>query len=147
MTFGGKGYWEVIGKVSASGAESLIGTALDEGVNMIDTADVYSEGESEKHVGAALAALDRPRDEILVATKVRLRTGPGPNAVGLSHKHILDSIDASLKRLKLDYMISTRSTAKASAHPSKRPCGHSTTSCAAARCAISVTVIRWHGRR
>ncbi len=104
MTFAGKGFWEVIGKLSASQAESLIGTALDAGVNMIDTADVYSEGESERHLGAALAALGRPRDQILVATKVRGRTGPGPNGMGLSRKHILDSIDASLKRLKLDYI-------------------------------------------
>lgn len=104
MTFGGKGSWEVIGKLSASQAESFIGTALDAGVNMIDTADVYSEGESEKHVGAALASLGRPRDQVLIATKVRGRTGPGPNEMGLSRKHILDSVDASLKRLKLDYI-------------------------------------------
>lgn len=104
MTFGGKGFWEAIGKLTASEAEALIGTALDSGVNFIDTADVYSEGESEKHVGAALASLGRPRDHIIVATKVRSRTGPGPNDIGLSRKHILSSVDASLKRLKLDYL-------------------------------------------
>ena len=53
MTFGGKGFWETIGKLDASQAEALIGTSLDAGVNFIDTADVYSEGESEKLVGAA----------------------------------------------------------------------------------------------
>ena len=104
MTFAGKGFWEVIGTLSASQAESLIGTALDAGVNLIDTADVYSDGASEEYVGAALASLGRPREQILVATKVRGRTGPGPNSMGLSRKHILDSIDASLKRLKLDYI-------------------------------------------
>jgi aryl-alcohol dehydrogenase-like predicted oxidoreductase len=104
MTFAGQGFWEVIGKLSASQAESFIGTALDAGVNMIDTADVYSQGESEKCVGAALASLGRPRDQILVATKVRGRTGSGPNEMGLSRKHILDSINASLKRLKLSYI-------------------------------------------
>jgi aryl-alcohol dehydrogenase-like predicted oxidoreductase len=104
MTFGGKGFWEAIGKLTASEAESLIGTALDAGVNFIDTADVYSEGESEKHVGAALASLSRPRDQIIVATKVRSRTGLGPNEIGLSRKHILTSIDASLQRLRLDYI-------------------------------------------
>ena len=104
MTFGGKGFWEVIGKLSASEAEALIGTALDAGVNFIDTADIYSEGESEKHVGAALASLGRPRDQIIVATKVRGRTGPGPNQVGLSRGHIMASIDASLKRLNLDFI-------------------------------------------
>ncbi len=104
MTFGGKGFWEVIGKLSLSQVESFIGTALDAGVNMIDTADVYSEGESEKHVGAALASLNPPRHQIIVATKVRGRTGPGPNEMGLSRKHIMDSVDASLKRLRLDYI-------------------------------------------
>lgn len=104
MTFGGKGYWEAIGKLTASEAEAIIGTALDAGVNFIDTADVYSEGESEKHVGAALASLGRPRHQIMVATKVRSRTGPGPNDVGLSRKHIMSSIDASLRRLKLEFV-------------------------------------------
>jgi aryl-alcohol dehydrogenase-like predicted oxidoreductase len=104
MTFGGKGFWQAIGKLSASEAEALIGTALDAGVNFIDTANVYSEGESEKHVGAALAALGRPRDQIIVGTKVRGRMGAGPNQIGLSRGHILTSIDESLKRLKLDYV-------------------------------------------
>jgi len=104
MTFGGKGFWEAIGKLTASEAEALIGTALDAGVNFIDTADVYSEGESEKFVGAALAKLGRPRDQIIVATKVRNRMGPGLNQAGLSRSHILASIDASLRRLKLDFV-------------------------------------------
>jgi len=104
MTFGGKGFWEVIGKLTAPESESLIGTALDAGVNFIDTADVYSEGEAESHLGSALAALNRPRDEIVIATKVRGRTGLGPNQIGLSRKHILSAVDASLRRLKLDYI-------------------------------------------
>jgi aryl-alcohol dehydrogenase-like predicted oxidoreductase len=104
MTFGGKGYWQAIGKLNASEAEALIGTALDSGVNLIDTADVYSEGESETFVGKALAALKRPRDQIIVASKVRGRTGPGPNEIGLSRGHIMDSVDASLRRLQLDHI-------------------------------------------
>ena len=60
MTFGGKGHWENIGKLSASEAERLVGMSFDAGVNFIDTADVYSEGESETLVGSALAALGRP---------------------------------------------------------------------------------------
>jgi aryl-alcohol dehydrogenase-like predicted oxidoreductase len=104
MTFGGKGFWEVIGKLTAPESESLIGTALDAGVNFIDTADVYSEGEAESHLGSALTTLNRPRDEIVIATKVRGRTGPGPNQIGLSRKHILSAVDASLRRLKLDYI-------------------------------------------
>jgi aryl-alcohol dehydrogenase-like predicted oxidoreductase len=104
MTFGGKGFWEVIGTLGASEAETLVGTALDAGVNFIDTADVYSDGESERLVGASLAALARPRADIIVATKVRGRTGPGPNQVGLSRAHILASVDGSLRRLGLDFI-------------------------------------------
>ncbi|MGA2914406.1 MAG: aldo/keto reductase [Sedimentisphaerales bacterium] len=104
MTFGGKGFWEVIGKLNVSEAQAFIGTALDAGVNFIDTADAYSEGESEKFVGAAMASLKRLRDQIIVATKCRLRTGPGPNQIGLSRGHIMAAIDASLSRLKLDFV-------------------------------------------
>ena len=104
MTFGGKGFWEVIGKLGTNEAERLIGAALDGGVNFIDTANVYSEGESERLVGAALASLKRPRDQVVVATKVRGRMGPGPNQVGLSRAHILSSIDDSLRRLGLDHV-------------------------------------------
>lgn len=104
MTFGGKGFWEVVGKLNASEAEAFIAAALDAGINFIDTADAYSEGESEKFVGAAIASLKRPREQIILATKVRLRTGPGPNQVGLSRAHIMAAIDASLSRLKLDFV-------------------------------------------
>jgi aryl-alcohol dehydrogenase-like predicted oxidoreductase len=104
MTFGGKGFWEVVGKLGAKEVETIIGTALDAGVTFIDTADVYSEGESETLTGGALSALKRPREQIVVATKVRGRTGPGANQVGLSRAHILASIDASLARLKLDHV-------------------------------------------
>jgi len=104
MTFGGKGFWQAIGSLGTSEAEALVGTSLDAGVNFIDTADVYSEGESERLLGAALASLNRPRDRVIVATKVRGRSGKGINQVGLSRSHILSSIDKSLSRLKLDYV-------------------------------------------
>src|SRR3984957_410525 len=106
MTFGGrgKGMWQAIGQLDAKEAETLVGTALDAGVNFIDTADVYSDGESERIVGAALKALARPREQVVVATKVRGRVGPGVNQVGLSRAHILASIDGSLKRLGLDHV-------------------------------------------
>jgi aryl-alcohol dehydrogenase-like predicted oxidoreductase len=104
MTFGGKGFWGAIGKLDASEAEALIGTSLDAGVNFIDTSNNYSEGESEKLTGAALKALARPRDQIVLATKVRGRVGPGVNQVGLSRGHIFASIDASLQRLGLDHV-------------------------------------------
>jgi aryl-alcohol dehydrogenase-like predicted oxidoreductase len=104
MTFGGKGFWEAIGKLGSKEAERLVGTSLDAGVNFIDTADVYSEGESERLVGGALKALERPREQVVVATKVRGRVGPGVNQVGLSRGHILSSIDGSLARLGLDHV-------------------------------------------
>ena len=104
MTFGGRGTWQAIGKMTQSEVEAFIGASIDAGVNLIDTADVYSEGESERLVGAALASLHRPRDQVLVATKVKGRTGPGPNQIGLSRGHILTAIDASLSRLKVDYV-------------------------------------------
>jgi aryl-alcohol dehydrogenase-like predicted oxidoreductase len=104
MTFGGKGFWEAIGSLGQKDVETLVGTALDRGINFIDTADVYSEGESEKLLGDALGSLARPRDEIVVATKVRGRVGRGVNQVGLSRAHILSSIDKSLARLRLDYV-------------------------------------------
>jgi len=104
MTFGGKGFWEVVGKLGQTEAEALVGTALDGGVNFIDTADVYSEGESERLLGAALKSLARPREQIVVATKVRGTTGKGINQVGLSRSHILASIEQSLQRLQLDHV-------------------------------------------
>jgi aryl-alcohol dehydrogenase-like predicted oxidoreductase len=104
MTFGGKGFWEAIGKLGSKEVESLVGTALDAGVNFVDTADVYSDGESEKLLGGAIKSLGRPREQLVVATKVRGRTGPGPNQVGLSRAHIHASIDGSLKRLGLDHV-------------------------------------------
>jgi aryl-alcohol dehydrogenase-like predicted oxidoreductase len=104
MTFGGKGFWEAIGKLGIKEVEGIVGTSLDGGVNFIDTADVYSEGESERLLGAALKSLGRPREQVVVATKVRGRTGPGVNQVGLSRAHIHSSIDASLKRLELDHV-------------------------------------------
>ena len=104
MTFGGKGFWEVVGKLGQEEVEALLGAAFDAGVNFIDTADVYSEGASETLIGGALASLNRPRDQIFVATKVRGRTGPGVNQVGLSRGHIHAGIDQSLKRLKLDHV-------------------------------------------
>lgn len=104
MTFGGKGFWKSVGELSSPEAERLIGAAFDAGVNFIDTADVYSEGEAEKITGAALNQLAIPREQVVVATKVRGRTGPGQNQAGLSRSHIFSAIDASLERLGLDYV-------------------------------------------
>jgi aryl-alcohol dehydrogenase-like predicted oxidoreductase len=105
MTFGGgSGMWQAIGRLGEKESTALVATALDAGVNFIDTADVYSEGESERLVGLALKSLGRPREQVVVATKVRGRVGPGVNQVGLSRSHILASIDNSLQRLGLSYV-------------------------------------------
>jgi len=105
MTFGGaSGMWQAIVRLQHQESLALVSAALDAGVNFIDTADVYSEGDSERLVGEALKALNRPREQIVVATKVRGRVGPGVNQMGLSRAHILASIDGSLRRLGLDYI-------------------------------------------
>jgi aryl-alcohol dehydrogenase-like predicted oxidoreductase len=105
MTFGGSGgMWQAIGQLRQEEVLALMGAALDAGVNFIDTADVYASGESERLVGQALKTLKRPREQIVVATKVRGRVGPGINQIGLSRAHVLASIDASLERLGLDHV-------------------------------------------
>lgn len=81
----------------------FIKRALELGINFFDTADVYSTGKSEEVVGRALRDF-APRDEVVLATKVHGVMGPGPNDGGLSRKHILSAIDASLKRLGTDYV-------------------------------------------
>jgi aryl-alcohol dehydrogenase-like predicted oxidoreductase len=102
MTFGGRGQmWEVIGGLDQAGADAIIGRALDAGINFIDTADVYATGESETLVGKALSG---KRRQVVLATKVRGRMGSGPNDVGLSRLHIVEAVDASLKRLGTDYI-------------------------------------------
>ena len=82
----------------------FIQQALELGINFFDTANVYSEGGSEVVVGKALRDFAASRDEVVIATKVFFDMGPGPNQGGLSRKHILSSIDASLKRLGTDYV-------------------------------------------
>ncbi|HEY3664486.1 MAG TPA: aldo/keto reductase [Polyangiaceae bacterium] len=105
MTFGGgSGMWQAIGRLGEKESTALVATALDAGVNFIDTADVYSEGDSERLLGLALKSLGRPREQLVIATKVRGRVGPGVNQVGLSRSHILASIDNSLQRLGLNYV-------------------------------------------
>src|SRR5712672_2880604 len=102
MTFGGKGQMgEVIGGLDQNAVDSIVHRALDGGINFVDTADVYSAGESETMVGKALAGR---RDEVVLATKVRGRMGPGPNQVGLSRLHIVNGVEASLRRLNTDYI-------------------------------------------
>jgi aryl-alcohol dehydrogenase-like predicted oxidoreductase len=85
-------------------AEAIVGRAVEGGVIFFDTADVYNGGQSEVITGRLLSKLFGMREEYVVATKVHGRTMPGENGAGLSRKHILASIDASLERLGLDYV-------------------------------------------
>ena len=105
MTFGGQGeMWSKIAKVGQTEADALIRAALDAGVNFIDTADVYSEGQSEEITGQALKNLGVARSSVVIATKAFGRTGPGPNDAGASRGHILDAVKASLRRMQLDHI-------------------------------------------
>ena len=85
-------------------SHAIVGKALEAGINFFDTADVYSNGESEQILGRALKAFGVKREDVVIATKVYQPMGPGPNQRGLSRKHILESIDDSLWRLGLDYV-------------------------------------------
>lgn len=104
MTFGGKGYWENIGRVPQNEVNDLMRTVVDNGINFIDTANVYSFGESEKLLGQSIIDLGLNRNELVIATKVRGRMSESPNNVGLSRYHIFQSVDESLKRLQLDHI-------------------------------------------
>jgi aryl-alcohol dehydrogenase-like predicted oxidoreductase len=105
MTFStGEGFWGSIGNTDQAGATDIVKTALDRGVNFIDTADVYSAGMAETMTGQALKTLGLPRDQFVLATKVLGRMGPGVNQSGLSRVHIQQAVDASLKRLQLDHI-------------------------------------------
>jgi aryl-alcohol dehydrogenase-like predicted oxidoreductase len=101
MTFGGKGFWEVVGTTAQQEADRLVGASLEAGINFFDTANVYSHGESEKILGKALG---NKRKDVILATKVKGRMGQGPNDIGLSRGHILASIDESLERLGTDWV-------------------------------------------
>jgi len=101
MGFGGTGWATPVGQIDVAGARRQIGLARDAGVNLFDTADVYSGGLSEEILGQALGS---DRDEVLLATKVRLPMGDGPNDAGLSRHHIIRSVEASLRRLGTDYI-------------------------------------------
>ena len=89
------------GKVDLEETKNIISAALDAGINFIDTADKYQEGRSEEFIGAALKG---QREKALVATKVFHKMGDGPNDSGVSRQHVLSAVEASLRRLKTDYI-------------------------------------------
>ena len=101
MTFGGTGWASVVGNTDVDGARRQIAMALDAGVNLIDTADAYSAGLSEEIIAKALPVA---REDVLLATKVRMPMGDGPNDAGLSRHHIVRACEASLRRLGTDYI-------------------------------------------
>ena len=105
MTFhGGSGFWQKVGTVDQAGADDLIKSSISAGINFFDTADVYSEGESEKTLGQSLKNLNIARKDVVIASKVYGRTGPGRNDVGASRGHIMDAVEASLQRLQTDHI-------------------------------------------
>ncbi|WP_276358192.1 aldo/keto reductase [Cohnella caldifontis] len=101
MTFGGGEGWGAFGALDQREAGRLVDMALDAGVNLFDTADAYANGRAEELLGQALKP---KRHQAIIATKVRARTGPGANDIGLSRLHILRQVDQSLKRLGTDYI-------------------------------------------
>jgi aryl-alcohol dehydrogenase-like predicted oxidoreductase len=101
MTFGGRGNFASVGETDVAGARRQLDLCLDAGVNLVDTANVYSDGLSEEIVGEILHGR---RERTLVATKLRMPMGEGPNDAGLSRHHIIDQCEASLRRLQVDHI-------------------------------------------
>src|SRR5215213_4583221 len=101
MGFGGTGWATPVGQIGVDGAREQIAIARDAGVNLIDTADVYSAGLSEEILGEALGG---DREEVLIATKARMPMGDGPNDAGLSRHHLIRACEANLRRLGTDYI-------------------------------------------
>jgi aryl-alcohol dehydrogenase-like predicted oxidoreductase len=105
MTFStAEGMWKSIAGVEQNLADQLLKRSFDAGVNFVDTADVYTNGESEKTLAKAISNVGIARKDIVIATKAFGRTGPGRNDVGASRGHIMDAAEASLKRLQTDYI-------------------------------------------
>jgi len=101
-TFGGQGpLFSAWGNTDVAGARRIVDICLDAGVNLFDTADVYSSGASESILGAAIAGR---RDKVILSTKLSLRAGDGPNDVGSSRHHLIRATDAALKRLGTDHI-------------------------------------------
>jgi aryl-alcohol dehydrogenase-like predicted oxidoreductase len=105
MTFGdGRGLFKGISAVGQAGADELVEMSIDSGINFFDTADNYTEGESEKLLGQSLKNLNIARNNVVIATKIYSRVGPGRNDVGASRGHIMDGVEASLRGLQTDHI-------------------------------------------
>jgi aryl-alcohol dehydrogenase-like predicted oxidoreductase len=102
-TFGGKGeFFQAWGSTDVAEAQRLIDICLDAGLNMFDSADIYSSGSAEEVLGGAIQG--RPRDSLIISTKATFRAGDAPNQVGSSRYHLIDSVHKQLKRLGTDYI-------------------------------------------
>jgi aryl-alcohol dehydrogenase-like predicted oxidoreductase len=120
MTFGdGRGIFKAISAVGQAGADELVKTSIHGGINFFDTADNYTEGESEKILGQSLKNLNIARQD--VATKVYGRVGPGRNDIGASRGHIMDGVEASLRRLQTDHIERFRDPCRRDASRSRHP--------------------------
>jgi aryl-alcohol dehydrogenase-like predicted oxidoreductase len=104
MTFGGTGFFKAVGETKLKEATGIVSRSLEAGVNFIDTADVYSVGQSEEILGQALKDIGVKRSDVVIATKCYGRMGPGPNDLGASRGHIMDSVARSLERLQTDHI-------------------------------------------
>ena len=104
MTFGSAGFWEVMGGLDQAAVSTQVKCAFDRGINFIDTANVYSLGQSEQMVGQAIRDLGLPRDELVICTKATGIMNDLPNGRGQSRLHLMNEVDASLRRLKLDHL-------------------------------------------
>ncbi len=105
MTFSnGEGVYKHIGNVDQAGADALVKASIDAGINFFDTADIYSHGQSERTLGQAFHNLGVARKDVVLATKVYMRMGPGRNDVGASRGHIMDAVEASLQRLQTEHI-------------------------------------------
>ena len=105
MTFhGGSGMFKMIGASTQAEADQLVKACVDKGINFFDTADVYSEGGSEEMLGQSFRNIGVARKDVVIATKCFGRVGTGHNDLGASRKHIIEAVDASLRRLQTDYI-------------------------------------------
>ena len=115
--------------VNEADTHRILSATLDAGINFIDTADIYSKwvdgnpgGVSETFIGNWMKKSKIPRDQVVLATKVRGEMGKGPNDQGLSRVHIINAVEASLRRLQTDYIDLYQSHWTDDDTPSKKPC-------------------------
>jgi aryl-alcohol dehydrogenase-like predicted oxidoreductase len=104
MGFGGQGPFAAVGKLGVADCKRQLDLCLDAGVNLVDTANMYSRGASEEILGEAMSSHPARHDRLMIATKVRFAMGDGANDAGLSRHHVIASAEASLRRLRADHI-------------------------------------------